>query len=43
VAQQVPNVALTFAIALAERNGTLEAELQRATLPAEVRLASPRA
>jgi CRP/FNR family transcriptional regulator, cyclic AMP receptor protein len=40
VAQQVPNVALTFAIALAERNGTLEAELQRATLPAEVRLAS---
>jgi CRP/FNR family transcriptional regulator, cyclic AMP receptor protein len=40
VAQQVPNVALTFAVALAERNRSLETELQRATMPAEVRLAS---
>jgi len=39
VAQQVPTVVLTFATALVERTRTLESELQRTNMPAEVRLA----
>ena len=39
VAQNIPNVALAFATVLSERNRTLELELQRASLPAEARLA----
>ncbi|MEY4529976.1 MAG: hypothetical protein RLZZ156_697 [Deinococcota bacterium] len=40
VAQNIPNVALAFATVLSERNRTLELELQRASLPAEARLAA---